>query len=161
MRYTRTYIIEYFLGLFTMPRVKEEIARYANAFKGEASRFTSGMKGEVVETRDAFIILTKYLKKEKLTRAEKKQFKLQIVDLLKGAGIVVPVMLIPLPFVGTILLIIVDHVLQSMNIQILPQAFYPPEKDALLTRKGVEAELKKTKAGNPCNHPPKSSSDRG
>jgi hypothetical protein len=148
MRYNRSEIIEYFLQLFSLPRVKEEIAKYARAFLGEASRFTTGVKGEAVETKEAFIIFTKYLKKEKLTRTEKKQFKIQMVDMLKSVGVVVPVMLIPLPFVSTILLILMDHLLQSMNIQILPQSFYPQEKNELLTKEAIEAELQKGKAQN-------------
>ena len=147
MRYTRSEIIEYFLQLFSLPRVKEEIAKYANAFMGEASRFSTGVKGEAVETKEAFIIFTKYLKKEKLTRTEKKQFKIQMVDMLKSVGVVVPVLLIPLPFVSTILLIVMDHLLQSMNIQILPQSFYPQDKKGLLTKEGIEADLQKSKGG--------------
>ena len=143
MRYTRSEIIEYFLQLFSLPRVKDEIAKYAIAFMGEASRFSTGVKGEAVETKEAFFIFTKYLKNEKLTRTEKKQFKLQMFDMLKSVGVVVPVMLIPLPFVSTILLIVMDHLLQSMNIQILPQSFYPQEKKGLFTKEGVEAELQK------------------
>ena len=54
-------------------------------------------------------------------------------------------MLIPLPFVSTILLIVMDHLLQTMNIQILPQSFYPQEKKDLLTKEGIEAELQKGK----------------
>lgn len=145
MRYTREKIIEYFLQLFALPRVKEEMAKYAKAFAGEASRFTSGMKGEAVGAKESFGILAKYIRKEKLTRLEKKQFKLQMVDILKSTGIVFPVMLIPLPFVSTILLVIVDHLLQSMNIQILPSSFYPKEKIGLMTKEGVEADLENTK----------------
>jgi hypothetical protein len=136
-------LINYFLRLFTMPRVKEEIAKYARAFAGEASRYTTGMKGEAIEAKETFIILTKYLRKEKITRAEKKQFKKQIVDILKSAGVVVPVMLIPLPFVSTLLLIILDHLLLSMNIQILPSSFYPADKKNILTREGIGKDLQK------------------
>ena len=145
MRYTRSRIIAYFLQLFSIPRVKEEIARYARAFAGEASRFTSGMKGEAVGAKEAFIVLSKYIQKEKLTRVEKRQFKLQIVNILKGTGVVIPVMLIPLPFVSTLLLIIVDHLLQSMNIKILPSSFYPEVKKDLMTKEGIEADLENTK----------------
>ncbi len=110
---------------------------------GEASRYSSGFKGEAIETKESFIILTKYIKGEKITKPEKKQFKQQVFDLLKGTGVVVPVMLIPLPFISTLLLIIMDHVLLSMNIRILPSPFYPKKKSGLLTTKGVEEDLKK------------------
>jgi hypothetical protein len=54
-------------------------------------------------------------------------------------------MLIPLPFIGTLLLIIMDHLLLSMHIQLLPDAFYPKEKKDLLTPEGIEKDLLKEK----------------
>jgi hypothetical protein len=139
----RRSIIAYFIRIFTRPKVKDHIARYAKGFMGEASRYSSGMKGEAIDARDSFIILTRYIKREKLTRTEKKQFKRQVIDLLKGAGVVVPVMLIPLPFISTLLLILMDHLLLSMNIRILPTSFYPEKKQGLLTTEGVEKDLEK------------------
>ena len=143
MKLSRIQTIDYLLQAFSHPKVKDEIARYARAFAGEASRFSTGMMGEAAETRESFAILAKYIRNEKLTSQEKKHFKHQVIDILKGAGVVVPVMLIPLPFISTILLIIMDHLLQSMNIQILPASFYPPDKKELLTKEGIEQELKK------------------
>jgi hypothetical protein len=52
-------------------------------------------------------------------------------------------MLIPLPFISTLILIIMDHLLLSMNIHILPTSFYPEKKQGLLTTEGVEADLEK------------------
>jgi hypothetical protein len=54
----------------------------------------------------------------------------------------VPVMLFPAPFVGTLLLIIMDHLLLSMNIHLLPDSFYQKDKKDLLTTEGVENDLK-------------------
>jgi hypothetical protein len=139
----RKRVIEYFLRIFTTPKVKEKIAGYAKSFMGEASRYSTGFRGEAMETRESFIILSKYIRREKITREEKKQFRQQMVDLLKGTGVVVPVMLIPLPFISTLLLIIMDHLLQSMNIRILPSSFYPEHKPGLLTSEGVEEDLEK------------------
>lgn len=103
---------------FTLPQVKSEIKRYANGFKGEAK-----------ETKEAFIILGKYMKKEEITDDEKKLFKEQMVDLLKGVGVVVPIQLIPLPFVSTFLLIVMEKTLKSMGINILPSSFYETESE--------------------------------
>ena len=64
---------------------------------------------------------------------------------MRSSGIFVPVMLVPLPFIGTLLLIIMDHLLLSMHIQILPDSFYPKEKKDLLTPEGIENDLKKEK----------------
>jgi len=36
-----------------------------------------------------------------------------------------------------------DHLLLSMNIQILPSSFYPEKKQGLLTPEGVEEDLEK------------------
>ena len=143
MNFFSNYIIGYFIRLFTLPKVKEVITRSARLFLGEASRYSAGMKGEAIEAKESFIILTKYLKKEKLTHAEKKQFKSHTISILKSAGVVVPVMLIPLPFVSTLLLIIMDHLLMSLNIQILPPSFYPADKKGIMTKEGINKDLQK------------------
>ena len=69
------------------------------------------------------------MKKEEISDDEKKFFKEQMVDLLKSVGVVVPIQLIPLPFVSTILLIVMEKTLKSMGIQILPSSFYETEKE--------------------------------
>ena len=102
--------------IFSLPHVKEELKRYANGFKGECK-----------ESKESYFILQKYVKKEELTDEEKKLFKEQTIDILKGVGVVLPLQLIPLPFVSTILLIVVEKTLLSMGIKILPSSFY--EKD--------------------------------
>ncbi len=145
MNSLRKKIITYFLGLFTLPRVKEIIAGYARMFMGEAGRYSTGIKAEAVGTKETFTILTKYIKKEKITWEEKKRFKKQAIAILRSSGVIVPVMLVPLPFVGTLLLIIMDHLLLSMHIQLLPDSFYPKEKKDLLTAEGIEQDLKKDK----------------
>jgi hypothetical protein len=143
MKTFRKRIIAYFLNLFTLPRVKDVVAGYAKMFLGEAGRYSTGIKTEAIETKETFTILTKFIKKEKITREEKKKFKIQVFDILRSSGVMVPVMLFPLPFVGTLLLIIMDHLLLSMNIKLLPAAFYPKEKSDLLTPEGIENDLKK------------------
>jgi len=139
----RRRIIRYLIHIFTLPKVRDQIARYARGFMGEATRYSTGMKGEVIDAKDSFIILTRYIKREKITRAEKKLFLRQIVDLLKSTGVVVPIMLIPLPFISTLILIIIDHLLLSMNIRILPTSFYPERKKPLLTPEAIEEDLEK------------------
>jgi hypothetical protein len=138
MKFSPTLIIVYFLNLFTLPKVKKEVEKYANMFLGEASRFSTGMKGEAIESKESFYILAKYLRNEKLTSAEKKRFKKQNLNILKSAGVVVPLILIPLPFISKLLLIIMDHVLLSMIIQILPSAFYNTGKKDILTIEGIK-----------------------
>ncbi|MEI6434839.1 MAG: hypothetical protein WCP32_08350 [Bacteroidota bacterium] len=140
----RSWIVNYLLNLFSLPRVGEEVGKLAGMCINEAGRFSAGLKGEALETKDTFAILAKYIKKEHITRAEKKRFKIQIINMLKGTGVVIPVMLIPLPFISTLLLVLMDHLLLSMNIRILPSSFYPPERKGLMTREGVEKDLEIT-----------------
>ena len=144
VRSFRSWIVNYLLNLFRLPRVGEEVGKLAGAFANEAGRFSTGLKGEALETRETFAILSKYIKKERISRAEKKHFKKNVINMLKGTGVVVPVMLIPLPFVSTLLLILMDHLLLSMNIRILPSSFYPAEPKELLTREAVDKDLEKT-----------------
>jgi hypothetical protein len=103
--------------IFSLPFVKEEIIRYTKGFKGEAK-----------ESKEAFLILGKYMKGEDITEEEKNFFKDQMIDILKGIGVILPIQLIPLPFVSTILLIVMDYTLKSMGIKILPSSFYEEEK---------------------------------
>ena len=145
MKSFRKKIIAYFLSLFTLPRVKEVIAGYAKVFLGDATRYSTGIKVEAIQSKETFTILTKYIRKEKITREEKKRFKRQVIEILRSSGVVVPLMLIPLPVVGTVLLIIMDHLLLSMNIHLLPASFYLKEKKDLLTPEGIENDLKNDK----------------
>ncbi len=140
----RAWIVNYLLNLFRLPRVGDEIGKLAGMFMSEAGRFSTGIKGEAIETKEIFAILAKYIKKEKISRVEKKQFKRQVISVLKGAGVIVPVMLIPLPFVSTLLLILMDHLLLSMNIHILPPSFYSGERESLMTRESIEKDLEKS-----------------
>lgn len=144
----RRKMIRDLLALFSLPRVRIEMARVARVFLQETNRYSGGITGEAKETKEAFHILTKYMKREAISPAEKKQFVKQMIDLLKGSGVVVPVLLIPLPFVGTVLLIIAEQLLLSMNIQLLPSAFYPHTSMELMTPEAVEKELKEADSPN-------------
>ncbi len=137
----RKKIIAYFLNLFTLPLVKEVIAGSARLFLGEADRYSTGIRAEAVETKETFTILAKFIKKDKISREEKRKFKKQVFDILRSSGVMVPVMLFPLPFVGTLLLIIMDHLLLSMNIRLLPASFYPQDKKDILTPESIEKDL--------------------
>jgi hypothetical protein len=137
----RQWLINYLLDIFRLPKVGEEMAVLAKRFQQEAGRLSSGVKGEAAGTRDMFITLTRFMKHEKLSRTEKRLFKKQVVNILKGTGVVIPVMLIPLPFVSTLLLILMDHLLLSMKIRILPSSFYPEERRDLMTPGSIETDL--------------------
>ena len=44
---------------------------------------------------------------------------------------------------STLLLIIMDHLLLALNIQILPSSFYPENRQGLLTTESIEKDLVK------------------
>lgn len=136
-------LICYLLKLFTEPRTKNLVTHYARVFGKETSRYATGIKSEARETKDAFAILVRYMKREPITVAQKRQFSKQMIDLLRGSGVILPFMLIPLPFVGTILLVIVEQLMLSQNIKILPSAFYQEKPKELLTPEAVIQEVGK------------------
>lgn len=103
--------------IFSLSHVKEEVKRYMTGFKGEARN-----------TKEAYFIFEKYVKREDITDEEKKIFKDQMIDLLKSVGVVVPFQLIPLPFVSTILMMLTEQVANEMDIKILPSSFYKKEE---------------------------------
>ena len=79
---------------------------------------------EITSVNNAMVKQAAKFQQKKYRDEEKKFFKDQMVDLLKGVGIVLPLQLIPLPFVSTILLIIVEKTMLSMGIKVLPSSFY-------------------------------------
>ncbi len=48
----RRRIIKYLLRIFTHPKVKDQIAKYAKGFIGEASRYSSGIKGKQLKPKN-------------------------------------------------------------------------------------------------------------
>lgn len=94
----------------------------------EIRRISGGVKGEVKETGKAFNLAGKRLSGQKLTKEEKEFFVKQMSDLARTAGFVLPIYLIPLPFVSDILIITIDNILRRRGIYLLPSSFYP-DKD--------------------------------
>lgn len=100
------------------------ITKLTPYIKQEYTRYSNGIKGEYKETKEAFEIFNKYTRKEKLTDEEKTIFKDQMIDILKSVGVVLPTQLLPLPLVGTFLLIVMEHVFEKIGVKILPSSFY-------------------------------------
>ena len=71
-------------------------------------------------TREAGVIVEKYLKYGKLTAEEEHILKTQLVDSLKMIGVVVPFVLVP---GASILMPILIRIAGRHNIQLLPSAF--------------------------------------
>lgn len=91
-----------------------------------SSKFFSSLKTEALETKEATIIIQKYIKYGKISDEEEKMLKEQMVDSLKLIGVVVPFVLIP---GASILLPIIIKVANKHNIQILPSSFNKKEKE--------------------------------
>lgn len=106
--------------------------------KSEVKRYVFGSKQEFKETGQYFRILyTRYKKGEKLTKEEKKFLLRQSVDILKIIGLVIPFQVlfpVPLPMVGTTILIILEYVFRKMGIKILPDAYYKDYKEPNLKK---------------------------
>jgi hypothetical protein len=85
-----------------------------------AHHFLHSMRIEYEGTREASLILEKYMKEGKITDDEEKVLKMQFVDSLKMAGVVLPFVLIP---GASILMPILIKVAEKHNIELLPSAF--------------------------------------
>jgi len=85
-----------------------------------AHHFLMCMKTELIQTKDASIIIQKYMKDGSLTKEEESLLKTQFVDSLKIIGVLVPFVLIP---GASILMPILIKVASKHNIQLMPSAF--------------------------------------
>jgi hypothetical protein len=90
-----------------------------------ANHFLSIIKTEAIETKEATIIIQKYLKEGSITEEEEKRVKQQMIDSLKLIGVVVPFVLIP---GASILMPILIKVANKHNIQLLPSSFNKKEE---------------------------------
>lgn len=102
--------------------------------KSEVKRYIKGSKTEFKESGEFIKLFRKYMKREKLSKKEKKFLIYQGVDILKMIGIVIPFQVLfplPVPMVGTVILILLEYVFRKMGIKILPNAFYEKEKPEL------------------------------
>ncbi len=90
-----------------------------------AHHFLLSLKTEAFETKEATIIVQKYIKKGKISEEEEKILKNQMIDSLKFLGIVVPFVLIP---GASILMPILIKVANKHNVQLLPSAFNKKEE---------------------------------
>lgn len=85
-----------------------------------AKDFLLKMNQEAIETKEASIILHKYITTQKITKGEEKILKEQFYDVLKGLGIGIPFILIP---GSTILIPLLIKISRKYNIDIFPSSF--------------------------------------
>lgn len=106
---------------------KDKIIQFLEPEKVESEIriFVQKLSNEARETKEAAMIVAKYMTGEKITEEEGKALKEQFYDVLKIAGIGVPFALIP---GSTILLPLIVSFAKKRGINILPSSFEEKEK---------------------------------
>ena len=89
-----------------------------------AHHFLHSIKVEYDGTKEAGSIMHKYIKQGHITPEEEHTLKIQMVDILKLAGVGIPFVLIP---GASILMPILIKVAGKYNIELLPAAFNGPK----------------------------------
>jgi hypothetical protein len=82
--------------------------------------FLVKLKKEGDETSEAAIILSRYVKGEKISKEDADKFRNQMIDVIKILGIGIPFVIVP---GSTLLLPIVVSVAKKYNIDIFPSSF--------------------------------------
>ena len=85
-----------------------------------AHHFLQSIKIEYEGTKEAGVIVRKYMKGEKITIEEEHVLKTQLADSLKIIGIGIPFVLVP---GASILMPILIKVAEKHNIELMPSAF--------------------------------------
>lgn len=95
---------------------EEEYAKFIDGIK----IFLQKISQEASETKEASIILKKYIKEGKVTPEEEEKFREQLIDVLKAMGIGIPFVLIP---GASLLLPLVAKISKKYKINIFPSSF--------------------------------------
>lgn len=88
-------------------------------------KFLENVSREAEETKEAAVILRKYIKEGKVTQEEEVAFKQQLFDVLKAMGIGIPFVLIP---GASILLPVLAKISKKYKINLFPSSFNEKEK---------------------------------
>jgi hypothetical protein len=96
--------------------IKPEIKKFRLFLKD----FLSRLKQEGEETSEAYKILVRYTKGEKISKEDCDKFKTQMIDVLKLLGLGIPYILIP---GSTLLLALLVSIARKYKIDILPSSF--------------------------------------
>ncbi len=114
-----------------------------------AHHFLHSIRTEVTETKEAGMIVRKYVHGGDLTDDEEHILKTQLCDTLKMLGVMVPFVLIP---GASVLMPILIKVAEKHNIELMPSAFNERVPKITTTRKPycqcmyeIENKLKRTK----------------
>lgn len=119
-------IIRYLRMRFTNSKLvnwtEEEYAKFIDGIKS----FLEKVSKEASETKEASVILKKYIKEGKVTPEEEEKFREQLIDVLKAMGIGIPFVLIP---GASLLLPLVAKLSKKFKINIFPSSFNNKQND--------------------------------
>ena len=101
--------------------IRIKILSRSKRWKAVSVEFLSRCSTEAIETKEASIVLRKYISGEKVSKYEMKIVKSQLKDVAKIVGIGIPFFLIP---GASLLLPILIKVSSHYNIELLPSAFF-------------------------------------
>lgn len=106
-----------------------EHIRIIEKIEESAHHFLHSIRIEYDGTKEAGLIMRKYIREGSITAEEEHLLKTQMVDLLKMAGVMVPFVLIP---GASVLMPILIKVAGKHNIALLPAAFNDKAGDMVL-----------------------------
>lgn len=89
-------------------------------------KFLENISNEAAETKEAAVILRKYIITGKITPEDELIFKNQLIDVFKALGIGIPFILIP---GASILLPFIIKLADKFNINIFPSSFNDKKSD--------------------------------
>lgn len=109
---------------------KTEFAQIIRSNKRKTTKalnfFFNGVKNEAIDTKEASLIIVKFLATQKISKEEEKRLKLQVQDLFKILGIGIPFMIIP---GATVLIPFILKAAEKKGIDLIPSNFRIREKE--------------------------------
>ena len=115
------------------------IKKYKKAFEDNIHIFIINVKKQAANTKEAGLVIEKYIQYGKISQEDEEILKTQIMDSLKIVGVVIPFVLIP---GSAILMPLLIKVAEKNNIELMPTAFQG-EKKPVVDKIEVETPKKK------------------
>jgi hypothetical protein len=116
---------------FLEERGQSDFVKYLKGNRKKTSkalfRFAKDLSNEAKETKEASLLVVKFLKEGKISADEEKELRTQVYDLFKMMGIGIPFVLIP---GSTLLLPFLLRISKRFGINLLPTSFTHTEDDS-------------------------------
>jgi hypothetical protein len=117
---------------FLEERGQSDFVKYLKGNRQKTSKalfqFAKDLSNEAKETREASLLVVKFLKEGKITPDEEKELRTQVYDLFKMMGIGIPFVLIP---GSTLLLPFLVRVSKRFGVDLLPTSFKHEPQDKI------------------------------